>query len=404
MLRYAFLLAVVAVAAYASTACPPPTNKWKKVGCFADSLRPRPMRQLLVNMRDASSRAYKGYILSWNNLRPSLDRILKDCMKLAAAERYTFFGLQAFGECWSGTSGPGNNYYQDGNSTNCRNPTYKACDDADSTPCVGRASANYVYKIEKVYADAGKGKWSSWTQWSVCSKPCGGGERTRSRKCNKPCPGSCLGDALEKLSCNADICEPDCHEVVDIGIILDASGSVRAPNFVLMKQFIANLTDHYSVRADEVHFGAMHYSSSPTMDWKINDQTKWNNQALRAKVLTIPYTKGGTRTEKALHKANTDFFCGAGCGRVNAQKALILLTDGKNNVKMLPKYSEPLKSKGVKVIAVGIKGAVQKELETIASDPKDVINIKEFKYLVDKINKIIHLTCDRKGLPHTAHA
>ena len=56
------------------------------------------------------------------------------------------------------------------------------------------------------------GGYSEWTTWSECSVSCGGGQRTRSRECNKPEPQhggkNCesLGAAKETEDCNKTPC------------------------------------------------------------------------------------------------------------------------------------------------------------------------------------------------------
>lgn len=390
MIRTLCSLAFLGVAFAALPQC---AKDWKKAGCFHDSAEPRTMKEQLVNMRDPSSHAYKGYTLDWTNYKQSLEKMLCDCAKIAKDAGHKYFGMQFFGECWSGAS---STFHRDGPSSDCVNHDFKPCVNSDGMACVGKQKANYVYKFEEEFKDY-NGNWQSWSQWTVCSKHCGGGFRTRERVCS-PEGQHCQGDAEELKVCNEEPCEEICREKVDLGIILDASGSVQAHNFQLMKEFVANLTDYYSVIPEEVHFGGMHYSSSPTVDFKINNQNYWANAKAKDKFLAIPYTKGGTRTDKALQKAESDFFCSS-CGRPTAQRALVVFTDGKNNVYLSSSYSQPMKDAGVTIIAVGIKGAVQEELERIASNKDDVININEFKYLVDKINKIVHLTCKRTQHP-----
>ena len=54
------------------------------------------------------------------------------------------------------------------------------------------------------------GQWSEWDGWSVCSKTCGGGQTTRTRKCNNPPPANggvdCAGDSEETQNCNTETC------------------------------------------------------------------------------------------------------------------------------------------------------------------------------------------------------
>ncbi len=50
------------------------------------------------------------------------------------------------------------------------------------------------------------GGFSEWTQWDPCSKTCGVGERSRTRRCDYPPPlyggQNCQGAPVEKAVCN----------------------------------------------------------------------------------------------------------------------------------------------------------------------------------------------------------
>ena len=54
------------------------------------------------------------------------------------------------------------------------------------------------------------GGWSSYGNWSKCSAECGGGTKTRSRKCDNPEPSfggkDCEGDTTETKPCNPKPC------------------------------------------------------------------------------------------------------------------------------------------------------------------------------------------------------
>lgn len=55
------------------------------------------------------------------------------------------------------------------------------------------------------------GSWSSWTNWSICSKSCGGGGyQTRTRTCSDPIPlyggSDCVGDSLVIQTCGDEFC------------------------------------------------------------------------------------------------------------------------------------------------------------------------------------------------------
>ena len=54
------------------------------------------------------------------------------------------------------------------------------------------------------------GGWSEFGNWGECSKPCGGGEQSRSRTCTNPPPSGggaqCAGEDEETQECNTHEC------------------------------------------------------------------------------------------------------------------------------------------------------------------------------------------------------
>ena len=70
------------------------------------------------------------------------------CAQKALQEGYRVFGLQFYGECWSGPLGEFN-YSRDGASDNCimnlHDPT--ACVRDEPKECVGGGFANYIYMV-----------------------------------------------------------------------------------------------------------------------------------------------------------------------------------------------------------------------------------------------------------------
>lgn len=57
------------------------------------------------------------------------------------------------------------------------------------------------------------GKYGDWSSWSKCSLSCGGGSKSRSRRCNNPSPQyggkQCSGNGEEYSSCNSHPCPID---------------------------------------------------------------------------------------------------------------------------------------------------------------------------------------------------
>ena len=54
------------------------------------------------------------------------------------------------------------------------------------------------------------GMWGLWGSYSTCTKSCGIGTQTRSRKCNNPAPAgggsACSGFSKETSNCNIQPC------------------------------------------------------------------------------------------------------------------------------------------------------------------------------------------------------
>ena len=61
-------------------------------------------------------------------------------------------------------------------------------------------------KLEKCVSTKPCPSWSTWSEYSACSVTCGGGERSRTRKCSletaKIINDECPGESIEKENCN----------------------------------------------------------------------------------------------------------------------------------------------------------------------------------------------------------
>jgi len=70
------------------------------------------------------------------------------------------------------------------------------------------------WRLCGVVCTAVDGGWSEWGEWSVCSRSCGGGQRTRRRLCDSPSPThggqTCAGPHLQHGVCNREHC-PGIH-------------------------------------------------------------------------------------------------------------------------------------------------------------------------------------------------
>ena len=58
------------------------------------------------------------------------------------------------------------------------------------------------------------GGFSAWDEWGPCTLECGGGDQTRSRRCDSPPPqfggADCVGELFECQRCNMEPCSSHC--------------------------------------------------------------------------------------------------------------------------------------------------------------------------------------------------
>ncbi|XP_065676601.1 delta-like protein A isoform X2 [Hydra vulgaris] len=111
---------------------------FSKVGCYHDfgpisGKRPFP---ILVNYRS---------LIDWNNKKVSFENITMKCSSYAKENGFEYFGIEFWGECWTGAT-PDINYARDGESTLC----WPTPDENLGPMLVGQDSTIMVYKMNKL--------------------------------------------------------------------------------------------------------------------------------------------------------------------------------------------------------------------------------------------------------------
>ena len=79
---------------------------------------------------------------------------------------------------------------------------------------------------------------------------------------------------------------------------------------------------------------------------------------------------------------------------------MVLLTDGnQTGPDLIPNQTplvdavQPIKDLGVKIIAIGIGSVDRKQLETLVTDPNDILQIKSFKELPTLVKETVSKSC-----------
>jgi len=169
-----------------------------------------------------------------------------------------------------------------------------------------------------------------------------------------------------------------CYRTNDLAIVLDASGSVGAANFVKALDFVDQLTTAFT-RHSESRLTYIVYSTDATT--RIPLTNTHTPAQISSIITTTPYTGGGTATHLGIDAAVAQF---NGSPR-QLPRNLIVLTDGESNNRALTEQAANRAiSLGIRTFSVGITPSVNmQELLAIAgNDPARVFTSANFENLI----------------------
>ncbi|XP_062360948.1 collagen alpha-1(XX) chain [Cinclus cinclus] len=186
----------------------------------------------------------------------------------------------------------------------------------------------------------------------------------------------------------------DTPAVIDVVLLVDGSWSIGRNNFKLIKEFLSNLISPFSIAEDKIRVGLSQYSSDPRTEWDLSTFST-REQVLEA-VRNLRYKGGNTFTGLALtHVLEQNLKPDAGA-RLEAEKLVILLTDGKSQDDA-SLAAQTLKNLGIEIFAIGVKNADEAELRQVASEPLEltVYNVLDFPLLSSLVDKLTRVLCTR---------
>ena len=190
-----------------------------------------------------------------------------------------------------------------------------------------------------------------------------------------------------------------CTRPIDVGFLLDASGSILAKQYQLLKNFINKFADKNELSLPGLHIGVVLFSSSSSVAIKLSDY--YDIKSFKKAVESLPHEGSITRIGLGLKTAYDKLFTKEYGARQNVPQMLILLTDGKQTRKY--NYIEPsipaksLINSGVFIKAIGIGPyADRQELQTITGSRKDVFMTRYFISLFeDEFFQQFSFNCDK---------
>ena len=196
------------------------------------------------------------------------------------------------------------------------------------------------------------------------------------------------------------VCELD----VDIGFIIDGSGSIRDANpsdgsfdnWDLLLNFVASIIDRLPRSGTQV--GAVLFSDRGELLFRFNQYP--NLEDARDAILRTRYPGANTNTSGGLYIARSQLFNVNNGDRPNAPNLAIIITDGKStfdNDRTIP-IAEDLKRDAVQIVSVGVTNSVdENELRGLSSVPqvrdRNYFTSPDFQQLGGIIETLLVSTC-----------
>ena len=147
-----------------------------------------------------------------------------------------------------------------------------------------------------------------------------------------------------------------------------------------MKEFAENIANSFTIGPDDVQIGLLSFSSSHVFRFRLN--THSTKEPLLQAIRDIPYARSGTNTAGALDAIRTEAFTvSSGARPVNqgVPRVVIVVTDGhSSNNSATITAAMNLHAAGIIAFAVGISGALESELDAIATQPSYVSFVSSF--------------------------
>eukprot|EP00919_Chromeraceae_sp_WS-2016_P058848 GHVR01139876.1.p1 GENE.GHVR01139876.1~~GHVR01139876.1.p1 ORF type:complete len:448 (-),score=145.21 GHVR01139876.1:195-1505(-) len=224
--------------------------------------------------------------------------------------------------------------------------------------------------LEEGETCVGGGEWcdkdcrlsDEWTEWSLCSRACGGGERVRHKYVIDRergwgyCPSGVDSKRLQVDKCNNQRCPLGvgvCVDVIDLVVLLDSSGSVGQDGWTDQVKAIKRLVK--LLKFPLVHLSLIVYSSQVHTHIKLSGDSNYIDTRLNS--LDKLWFGRLTATGSALETARMEL---VERGRHDALQVVLILTESlpnKRNERVTSNQSsDKLKKMNVRVVAIHFDG------------------------------------------------
>lgn len=206
-----------------------------------------------------------------------------------------------------------------------------------------------------------------------------------------------------QLTKTAPLCGPE-DALADYAFLIDASGSMLPSEFDILKTFVKRVIDFLQIGPNQTHVGVIEYSKGASL--QLNFSRSFDKREIKSFVEQVPHTAGITRIDLALKVASEQLFTLQEGMRDGSRKVMIILTDGNQaGFDLVPDQTpledaiQPFKDLGVKIIAIGIGSVDREQLATLATDPNDILQPKNFQELLTLVKTTVKKSCEGGNNP-----
>ena len=99
-----------------------------------------------------------------------------------------------------------------------------------------------------------------------------------------------------------------CHETLDVGFVIDASGSVGMDTFSREKNFVKLVSRRFAATSPNTRLGLLVFSDTPKLFVDFADYESKTIEQFQANVAQATFQDGRSRIDLALRAASQDFF------------------------------------------------------------------------------------------------
>lgn len=182
------------------------------------------------------------------------------------------------------------------------------------------------------------------------------------------------------------------NKPMDIYMVVDISISIKPDQLIEEAKAVKSIMSQFDIGVDKTRVGIVKYHNFTIIEYNLSAFPTFadlNN----ADIVQRPAKVAGTRTDLGMERAKQNFDAESEAGK---KKVIIVVTDGKATVPKpaFAKFLEDFHQNDITVFSVGVgAGAVEEQLQQIASDEEYVYSCADFDQLKQIAREISETVC-----------